>query len=140
MKVQLVKLTKLIEGHSGVMSENTCGSSSFPLQPTLPHLLHQRHPSYEPQIPVRGNVPPSVHHLHPSHKPQIPVKGNILPRVHHPNWQPHAPTPAIIPAFGKKSQLVNPANSSGNNLGKPRRNREKKRLDPIPVTYIELLP
>ena len=31
-------------------------------------------------------------------------------------------------------------NSSWNNLEKPRRTREKKRLDPIPVTYTELLP
>ena len=31
-------------------------------------------------------------------------------------------------------------NSSWNNLEKPRKTREKKRLDPIPVTYTELLP
>ena len=105
MERQLARLTKLIEAHSGVMSENTYGSSSFPLQPILS---------------------PLAHHLHPSHEPQIPVKGNILPRVHHPNWQPHAPTPAIILAFGKASQSIDPANSSGNNLEKPRRTREKK--------------
>ena len=81
-------------------------------------LIHQRHPSCETHIPVRGNVPP---------------------RVHHPNWQPQAPTPETIPAFGKASQFVDPANSSGNNLEKPKRNRDKKRLDPIPVTYTELL-
>ena len=106
MKVQLVRLTKLIEGHSGVMSKNICGSSSFPLQPTLPPLIHQRHPSCESHITVRGN---------------------ILLRVHHSNWQPHAPTPTISPAFRKASQFVDPASSSGNNLEKPRRNREKKR-------------
>ena len=119
MKVQLVKLTKLIEGHSGVMSKNTCGSSSFPLQPTLPPLIHQRHPSCEPQILVRGN---------------------ILSRVHHPNWQLHASTPTIIPAIGKAPQPVDLASSSRNNVGKPKRNRDKKRLDPIPVIYTELLP
>ena len=43
-------------------------------------------------------------------------------------------------AFGKVSQSVDPTNSSGNNLEKPRRNRDKKRLDLIPVTYTELLP
>ena len=42
--------------------------------------------------------------------------------------------------FGKASQFFDPANGSGNNLGKPKRNRDKKRLDPIPVTYTELLP
>ena len=119
MERQLARLTKLIEGHSGVMSENTCGSLSFPLQSTLPFLLHQPHPSHKLYIPVRDNVPP---------------------RVHHSNWQPHAPILAIIPAFGKASQSVDLAISSGNNLEKPRRNREKKRLDPIPVTYTELLP
>ena len=119
MKVQLARLTKLIEGHSGIMSENTCGSSSFPLQPTLPPLIHQRHPSCEPHIPIRDNVPP---------------------KVHHPNWQPHASTSAIIPAFGKVSQPVDLASSPRNNLGKARKNRDKKRLDPIPVTYTELLP
>ena len=119
MKVQLTRLTKLIEGHIGIMPKDIYGSPSFPLQPILLPLIHQRHPNHELQIPIRGNVPP---------------------RVHHPNWQSHAPTPAIIPAFGKASQSVDPGNSSGNNLEKPRRNREKKRLDPIPVTYTELLP
>ena len=50
------------------------------------------------------------------------------------------PTPAIIITFGNASQPVDPTNSSGNNLEKSRRNRNKKRLDPIPVTYTELLP
>ena len=80
IKGQLARLTKLIEGHTGAISENTYGSLSFLLQPTLPPLIHQQHPSHEHQIPIRSNVPP---------------------RVHHPNWQPHAPTPATIPAFGK---------------------------------------
>ena len=40
MKGQLAKLTKLIEGHTGAISENTCGSPSFPLQPILPTLIH----------------------------------------------------------------------------------------------------
>ena len=31
MKGQLVKLTKLTEGHTGAISENTYGSPSFPL-------------------------------------------------------------------------------------------------------------
>ena len=101
------------------MPENIHGSSSFPLQPTLPPLIHQRHPSCEPHIPVKGNVPP---------------------RVHHPNWQPHAPTPAIIPTFGKASQLVDHVNNLENNLEKPRRNQDKSRCDPIPVKYTELFP
>ena len=122
MKGQLAKLTKLIEGQTGVISENTCGSSSFSLQPTLPPLIHQRHPGHESRIPIRGNIPSTVHHLHPSHEPQIPFRGNVPPRVHHPNWQPQAPISTIIPAFGKVSQLVDPVNSSENNLGKPRRN------------------
>ena len=103
MKGQLAKLTKLIERHSGVMSKDICGSSSFPLQPTLPPLIYQRHPSHESRIPVKDNVPPSVHYLHPNREPQIPIRGNILPKVHHPNWQPHAPTSTIIPSFGKVS-------------------------------------
>ena len=78
IKGQLVRLTKLIEGHTGAISENTYGSLSYPLQPILPSLIHQRYPG---------------------HESRIPVKGNILPRVHHSNWQPHAPTPAISPAF-----------------------------------------
>ena len=36
MKVQLVKLTKLTEGHTGAISENTYGSPSFPLKPIVP--------------------------------------------------------------------------------------------------------
>ena len=38
------------------------------------------------------------------------------------------------------SQPVDPASSSKNNLEKPRRNRDKKLLEPIPITYTELLP
>ena len=105
MKGQLTKLTKLIEGQTGNMSGNTCGPPSFPLQSTLPSLIHQQHPSCELHILVKGSVPS---------------------RDHHPNWQPQTSTPAIIPTFGKASQLVDPANSSGNNLGKPRKNRDKK--------------
>ena len=41
MKVQLLKLTKLIEGHTGAISKNTYGSLSFPLQPIVPPLIHQ---------------------------------------------------------------------------------------------------
>ena len=140
MKGQLVRLTKLIEGHTGIVPENTYGSLSFPLQSIVPHFIYQRHPSHESRIPVKGNVPPSVHYLHPNREPQIPVRGNILPRVHHLNWQPHAPTPTTISAFGKASQPVDLANNTGRSLEKSRRNRDKKRLDPIPVTYTELLP
>ena len=95
-----------------------------------------------PFNPLQSNSYPLVQHHHPysNHEPHIPVRGNVPPRVHHPNWQSHAPTPAIIPALGKVSQSVDPANSSGNNIGKSIRNREKKRLDPIPITYTELLP
>ena len=119
MKGQLAKLTKLIDRHIGIVPKDIHGS---------------------PFNPLPSSSYPLVQHLHFDREPQIPVRGNVPPRVHHPNWQSHAPTPAIIPAFGKVSQSVDPANSSGNNLGKPRRNREKKRLDPIPVTYTELLP
>ena len=119
IKGQLARLTKLIKGHTRIMLKNIRGSPSFPLQPPLPSFIHQRHPSHESRIPVRGNVPL---------------------KVYHPNRQSHTPTPAIILVFGKVSQLVDPVNSSGNNLEKPRRNRDKKRLDPIPATYTELLP
>ena len=128
MKVQLVKLTKLIKGQTGNMSRNTCVSQPFPLQPILSPLIHQLHPSHESRIPIKGNVPPSVHYLHPNREPQIPIRGNVPPRVHHPNWQPHAPTPTIILTFGKTSQFVGLANSSRNNLEKPRRNRDKKTI------------
>ena len=119
MKGQLARLTKLIEGHTAIVPEGIHGSSFNPL---------------------RSSSYPLIQHLHSDRKPQIPVRGNVPPKVHHPNWQPHAPTPAIIPAFGKASPSVDPANSLGNNLWKPRRNRDKKRLDPILVTYTELLP
>ena len=122
------------------MSENTYGSSSFPLQPILFPLIHQRHPGHEFWIPIRGNVLPSIHHPYPNHEPHIPFVINVQPRVHHSNWQSHAPISATIPAFRKVSQSVDPANSSENNLEKPRRNRDKKWLDPILVTYTELLP
>ena len=109
----------MIEGHTGIVPENIHGFPFFPLQSS----------SY-----------PLVQHSHPNHEPRVPVVINVSSRVHHLNWQPHAPILAIIPAFGKVSQPVDPANSSGNNLGKLRRNRDKKRLDPIPITYTELLP
>ena len=111
----------MIEKHIRIVLEDIHGSPFNPLQSSSYPLIQHHHP-------------------YPNHEPRIPVKGNIPLRVYHPNWQPHAPTSAIIPAFGKASQSVDLANSSGNNLGKPRRNREKKRLDPIPVTYTELLP
>ena len=93
-----------------------------------------------PFFPVQSSSCPLVQHSHPNHEPRIPIVINVLPRVHHPNWQFHAPTPTIILAFEKTFQPVDLANNSGNNFGKPRRNRDKKRLDPIPVTYTELLP
>ena len=119
MERQIARLTKLIEGHTGIVSENIHGS---------------------PFIPLQSSTYPLVQHPHPNHEPRIPIRGNVPPRVHHPNWQPHASTPAIIPAFGKVSQLVDLASSSRNNLEKPRRNRDKSRWDPILVTYTELLP
>ena len=121
IKGQLVRLTKLIDGHIGIVPEDIPGSSFNPLQSSSYHLVQHHHP-------------------YPNHEPHIPVRGNVPPRVHHPNWQSHAPTLAIIPAFGKTSQFVDPANSSGNNLEKPRRTREKKRLEPIPITYTKSLP
>ena len=105
IKSQLVRLTKLVEGHIGIVPENIHGS---------------------PFIPLQSSSYPLVQHLHSDRESQIPVKGNVPPRVHHQNWQSHAPTPAIIPAFGKASQSIDPANSSVNNLEKPRRNRDKK--------------
>ena len=39
MEGQLARLTKLIEEHTGIVSENIHGSSSFPLQPPLPPFL-----------------------------------------------------------------------------------------------------
>ena len=119
MKGQLAKLIKLIEGHTAVVPKDIHGS---------------------PFNPLRSSSYPLVQHLHSDREPQIPVRGNVPPRVHHPNWQLHAPTPAISPDFKKASQSVDHANSSENNLGKLRRNRDKKRWDPIPVTYTELLP
>ena len=103
MKGQLARLTKLIEGHTEIVPEDIHGSPFNPLQ---------------------SNSYPLVQHYHPylSHEPQIPVRSNVPPKVHYPNWQPHAPTPAIIPAFGKVSQSVDHANSSGNNIEKSRRN------------------
>ena len=62
IKGQLARLTKLIEGHTGIVLENIHGSPSFPLHPPLPLFIHQRHPGNESQIPVRGNVPLKVHH------------------------------------------------------------------------------
>ena len=88
IKGQLVRLTKLIEGHTGIVPENIHGSPFFPLQSSL----------Y-----------PLVQHPYPNHEPRISVVINVLSRVHHPNWQPQAPTPVIIPAFGKASQSVDPA-------------------------------
>ena len=118
IKGQLVRLTKLIEGHTRVISENICGSPSFSLQSS----------SY-----------PLVHHPHPNHEPRIPVVINVLPKVHHSNWQPHVLTPATISAFGKASQPIDPANNTMSSLEKSRRNWDKKWLDPIPITYTELL-
>ena len=121
MKGQLARLTKLIERHIGIVPEDIHGSPFNPLQSSSYPLVQHHHP-------------------YPNHEPHIPVKGNIPLRVHHPNWQPHAPTLVIIPAFGKVFQPIDPANHTGNNLEKSKRNRDKKRLDPFPVTYTELLP
>ena len=82
IKGQLVRLTKLIEGQTRNMPEDTCGSSSLLLQPTL----------Y-----------PLVHHPHPNHEPYIPAIINVPPRVHRSNWQPHTPTSIIISAFKKNA-------------------------------------
>ena len=62
IKGQLARLTKLIEGHTGIMPKNIHGSPSFPLQPPLPFFIHQRHPSHQSRMPVRGNVSSRVHH------------------------------------------------------------------------------
>ena len=78
IKGQLHKLTKLVEEHTGIMLENTHGSSSLSLQPTL----H-----------------PFVHYPHPSHEPYISIASSISLKVYHPNLQPHAPILAIIPTF-----------------------------------------
>ena len=62
IKGQLARLTKLIEGHIGIVPENIHGSPSFPLQPPLPPFLRQQHLSHESRIQVRGKVPLTVHH------------------------------------------------------------------------------
>ena len=82
IKGQLARLTKLIEGHIGIVPEDIHGSLFNSLQSSPYPLVQHYHP-------------------YPSHEPQIPVRGNVPPRVHHPNWQPHAPTPAISQAFRK---------------------------------------
>ena len=107
MKGQLARLTKLIEGHTAIEPEDIHGSPFNPLQSNSYPLVQHHHP-------------------YPNHEPHIPVRGDVPSRVHHPNWQSHAPTPAIIPAFGKVSQPVDLVNSSRNNLGKPKKNRDKK--------------
>ena len=65
MKVQLVKLTRWIEGYIGIMPENTHGFLSLSLQSTS----H-----------------PFVHHPHPVHEPYILATSNGPSRVYHPNW------------------------------------------------------
>ena len=62
IKRQLARLTKLIEGHTGIVLENIHGSPSFPLESPLPPFIHQRHSDHESRIPVRGNVPLKIHH------------------------------------------------------------------------------
>ena len=64
IKGQLARLTKLIEGHIGIVPEDIHGSPFNPLQsnsyPLVQH--HHPYPNHEPHILVRGNVPPKVHH------------------------------------------------------------------------------
>ena len=112
MKGQLAKLTKLIEGHTGIVPEDIHGSPFNSLQSSSYPLVQH-------------------HHLYPSYEPWIPVRDNVSPRVHHPNWQPHAPTPAISPAFGKAFQSVASANSSGNNFEKPRSEEHTSELQSL---------
>ena len=81
MKRQLARLTKLIERRTEIMPENIHGSPSFPLQSSSYLLVHHPHPNHDPYIPVASNIPPKVYRL---------------------NWQPYAPTLAIIPTFEKK--------------------------------------
>ena len=62
IKVQLARLTKLIEGHTRIVPEDIHGSPFNPLPSSLYPLVQHLHSDREPQIPVRGNVPPRVHH------------------------------------------------------------------------------
>ena len=83
---QLVKLIKLIEGQTRNMLEDTCGSPSLLLQPTLNSLVPQHCLGHEPYTSVASNVPP---------------------KIYRPNWQPHTPTSTITPVFGKVPQPAN---------------------------------
>ena len=119
MKGQLDRLNELIKRCTGILFESTYRFPSFSLQPTLHSLVRHSHPSHEPYIPIASNVPVGVYR---------------------PNWQPRAPIPAIAPAFVEISRPVSQASSSSTNLGKLRMSKDKTRSNPIPVTYIELLP
>ena len=52
IKGQLARLTKLIEGYTGIVPENIHGYPFFPLQSSLYPLVQHLHPNYEPCIPV----------------------------------------------------------------------------------------
>ena len=62
IKGQLVRLTKLIEGHTAIVPEDIHGSPFNPLRSSSYPLVQHLYSDREPQIPVRGNVPPRVHH------------------------------------------------------------------------------
>ena len=106
MKGRLARLTKLIEGHTAIVPEDIHGSPFNPLQSNSYPLVQHHHP-------------------YPNHEPQIPVRGNISPRGYHPNWQPHTPTSAIIPAVGKVSQSIDLADSSRNISGSQEESEKK---------------
>ena len=116
---QLVKLIKLIEGQTRNMLEDTCGSPSLLLQPTLNSLVPQHCLGHEPYTLVVSNVPP---------------------KIYHPNWQPQASKPTITPTFEKAFRPINQVSSSEKNLEKLRMSQDNNQWHPIPITYTELLP
>ena len=61
MKGQLVRLTKWIEGHIGIMLENTYGFPSFSLQSTSHPFMYHPHLVHEPYIPAASNGPSRVY-------------------------------------------------------------------------------
>ena len=85
MEGQIARLTKLIEGHTGIVPENLHGS---------------------PFIPLQSSLYPLVQHPYPNHEPRIPIVINVPPRVHHPNWQPKRLLRQSFQLLGKHPNLL----------------------------------
>ena len=58
IKVQLARVTKLIEGHIGIVPEDIHGSPFNPLQSSSYPLVQHPYPTHEPHIPIVINVSP----------------------------------------------------------------------------------